>query len=660
MSLFTEDMRMITAVVIEEKSDAVVKSLLQLGALDFVQINNLPPEQLARLSRKRPNTNRIGIEDTRHRIDNLLRQGKRPLPTHSMLDVKNMVDLDLRQYINFLNKFSASLSTLKDQQKSYSQKLEALDEMKKYLHEGKREYLDIRTGTISGDISKLRQRLDEFGALIIEHNNVISTMTLTRDSGNVSQVLTMLKWVESDDTEIQKKGSIAVSNTLNEEIEKCIQKKEDLEYEVAKKIQEKETTLLEMWCNLRLHELSDQIRSFFKYTKNTTLFSGWVPSHQSNDVESAIYNATEGQCIIDWTEVNEVDKSKVPVAVKSPKLLKPFENIVKNYGIPEYGTINPTGFVAVAYLSMFALMFADVGQGFVLFLVGLFMHLGYKKNPMKKDGMINRGVAVLLLYLGVASMIGGWLFGSTFGFKIIPALWFNYHSVVNGEAAIGTSVQNVYDILGITIFYGIGVIFVGLIINWINLFRKKHFIELLLSRTGITGAAMYIAGLAIAMGYVKSDYKSFPSETWISIVLVVGALCLLAKEPLEYLVKKRNGETTEAFSSVMVSALLLWPIELLETFTGYMSNTLSFLRVAGLGIAHVSLMGAFEQLAEMPGKATVGGIAILLAGNVLVIALEGLSAGIQALRLNYYEFFTKFFNGTGIAYSPVSLRSSDR
>ena len=82
------------------------------------------------------------------------------------------------------------------------------------------------------------------------------------------------------------------------------------------------------------------------------------------------------------------------------------------------------------------------------------------------------------------------------------------------------------------------------------------------------------------------------------------------------------------------------------------------MRIAGLGIAHVCLMMSFFTLAEMTGG--ILSVIILILGNILVIGLEGLSAGIQALRLSYYEFFTKFFHGTGKLYTPISLSSSNK
>lgn len=125
----------------------------------------------------------------------------------------------------------------------------------------------------------------------------------------------------------------------------------------------------------------------------------------------------------------------------------------------------------------------------------------------------------------------------------------------------------------------------------------------------------------------------------------------------------QSGARRRPFRPSMIMDFFMdWIVEVLEVYSGYLANTLSFMRVAGLGIAHVSLMTAFFQIARMitpEGPYSVAAIAVLVAGNALVIALEGLSAGIQSLRLNYYEFFSKYFNGSGRAYRPVSFNSRD-
>jgi V/A-type H+-transporting ATPase subunit I len=134
----------------------------------------------------------------------------------------------------------------------------------------------------------------------------------------------------------------------------------------------------------------------------------------------------------------------------------------------------------------------------------------------------------------------------------------------------------------------------------------------------------------------------------------IPVLILLFKAPLHFILHERGKKKFDAFK--VIDFIMEWIVEILEIFSGYLANTLSFMRVAGLGIAHVSLMVAFDTIAGMTGGGAAA-ILILILGNILVIALEGLSAGIQALRLNYYEFFSRYFTGKGIAYNPVSLRN---
>ena len=160
--------------------------------------------------------------------------------------------------------------------------------------------------------------------------------------------------------------------------------------------------------------------------------------------------------------------------------------------------------------------------------------------------------------------------------------------------------------------------------------------------------------------FAGSGYRELPSDAVLLAGFGIPALLLFFKHPIHRLRHRTKGAGL-GFTAIM-TFLMEWIVELLEIFSGYLANTLSFMRVAGLGIAHVSLMTAFDQIASMAspsGSFSFWSLLILLTGNILVIALEGLSAGIQSLRLNYYEFFSKYFTGSGRAYAPISLRSSN-
>ena len=253
----------------------------------------------------------------------------------------------------------------------------------------------------------------------------------------------------------------------------------------------------------------------------------------------------------------------------------------------------------------------------------------------------------------------GVLFGSYFGVTLFPAQWFNFHAIVFGHDSGNALIQDVYDILAITIYFGITVILLGLAFNWINLIKTRNWFELVFDKGGILGGWMYVGGIYIASYMVSHNYKEFPAG-WILFLLAgLPALALLAKEPLHIMQHKKHGpapdEANTGTAMLVMNGLMEWIVELLEIFSGYLSNTLSFMRVAGLGIAHVCLMDAFSEMAG--GTPGVVAAVILVFGNALVIGLEGLSAGIQSLRLNYYEFFTKFFHGTGQLHTPISLRS---
>jgi V/A-type H+-transporting ATPase subunit I len=325
--------------------------------------------------------------------------------------------------------------------------------------------------------------------------------------------------------------------------------------------------------------------------------------------------------------------------------------LVRNFGIPGYGTVDPTLLVAFTYLTMFGLMFGDAGHGLVLLIAGLLLHRRARKKSAETGASVN-SLFALIAYCGGAAMLAGVLFGSYFGYSWFPPLWFNYHGIVTGHGGGHPVIGSIYDILLITIWFGIIVLALGIVLNIVNCVRQRDWIRLVFNKAGLLGGWMYGAGVYTAFAFVRSAYKVLPPAPVLFFGLGLPALLLLFKEPVEH---RLEGHRMHWGPQALLNLIMEWVVELLEIFSGYLANTLSFMRVAGLGIAHVSLMSAFFQMADMGGA--LGAPFILLLGNALVIALEGLSAGIQSLRLNYYEFFSKYFNGTGRAYAPVSLKT---
>ncbi len=655
MSMFTRKMRMLTAVVMESDRDSVVKALLEKGVMEFVHIGSLPSDKMARLSSHSSSVPKAVLTDMRIRVETLMREGGIALPELSGDSVETVPALDMDSFRRTLDKLSLSLQSIRDKQRLINQEINALDEIMRYSKEKKEEYLDLRVGVNThGSSEDLLNRLEQIGGVFLFSEKPFISLTLRRDSSRVTDAMDKFGWTESTDSEAQKNAESLAIAGAERQIAAFREDLTSLGTEAGSRIKSMVGELSSIWTVVRIHELCEHVESYFSYTRNTTLFSGWVPEEEAADVGALISRVTDGRCIIEWTDASEMPREEVPVEMTSPRILRPFERMVNNYSTPEYGSINPTPFTAVAYLAMFALMFADLGQGFILLLVGLVGRWIYSRNPMKKDGLISRYLCSLLIFLGPASMVGGLLFGSCFGFSLIPALWFNFDAVVEGEPVQGL-IQDIYDILGITIRFGIVVIYLGLVLNWINLIRKKRFFELIFDKNGIVGGVMYALGIWFAWGFVASGYSTFPSSPFFMPVLAACLLLIVIKGPIGAVINARKGHK-EGIGRVIIDTVMDFLVEVLEIFSGLLSNTLSFMRVAGLGIAHASLMSAFYQMAAMPGN-IVAEVLIMILGNALVIVLEGLSAGIQALRLNYYEFFTKYFTGHGIAFEPVGLRS---
>lgn len=660
MNLFTSKMRMLTAVVLEEDGDRVTRELLRQGVLDFVQISSLGEVDTSIIKPHEGEGLKTRLTDLRRRIEGFYLQGELPLPKAAELDVSRLSRTSVNSYEADLDRMDEKVHAGREKQMQINQEILKLQELERYLGSSPEtqgsEFLLIFAGNVGrGSLNELEKRMEGMPSFLSKSSEGSAVLVaLKRDQGTVSDLLEKFQWTEHPEAPER-----ADSEEVLQELKRCIEglklKQERARDEMREELSGQKEKLDTLWTNLRMHELYSTIQDYFSHTQRTTLFSGWIPSDGADALEQGIRTVCGDRCVVELSEAEQFPREKVPVKVESPTVLAPFTMLVDNYATPEYGSVNPTPFVAAAYLMMFGLMFGDAGQGLVIVLIGL---LGGKGMKNASGGV--KKLLQLFIYCGAASVVAGILFGSYFGYPLFPPLWFDYHGVVFGHHGEGM-VQSVYDILKITIFFGIGVIGLGLVLNWINLIRKRRWFELLLDKAGLLGGWFYGCGVYSAFYFVAHAYKSLPPGSFLSIAFGIPVLLLLLKGPLHhYLSHRRKG--AKGFSLFnLINFFMEWIVELLEIFSGYLANTLSFMRVAGLGIAHVSLMAAFDSIASMTGngKSGAAGIAILLAGNILVIALEGLSAGVQALRLNYYEFFSKYFTGAGVAYNPVSLKRKD-
>jgi len=336
-------------------------------------------------------------------------------------------------------------------------------------------------------------------------------------------------------------------------------------------------------------------------------------------------------------EVNDAysdRRIKPPTKLKNGWFSKPFSMFVEMYGLPSYGEIDPTPFLAITYALLFGIMFGDFGQGLVLMLLG-YLLFRFKKNRLGAIG----------LRLGISSALFGLLYGSFFGNEeILTPLYTGILGLAGKPIRV---MDSEFTMTLLIAAIGLGALFIviAMILNIVTLIKKKHYAEMIASHNGFSGLILYgfvLVGAALQLIMQISIFNIFTIIGFAMIPLVL----IFLKEPLE---RVFHGEKMfpKGFGGFFIEGFF----ELFEIILSYITNTMSFLRVGGFILAHAGMMLVVMTLMEMVGNS---GWIVLIFGNIFVMGLEGLIVGIQVLRLEFYEMFSRYYEGNGIAFSAIN------
>ncbi|MBN2558397.1 MAG: V-type ATP synthase subunit I [Clostridia bacterium] len=372
-----------------------------------------------------------------------------------------------------------------------------------------------------------------------------------------------------------------------------------------------------------LHKTAD-IKKYAAHTEESFYLSGWIPKGSMNILEAQYKR--KGISFY-FEDANQVLSLKSPTALKNIRIVKPFEFIVKTYGTPSPNEIDPTLFVAITYVLMFGLMFGDVGHGAVLALLGLVIYL--------KKKMDLAGIGIMC---GISSIIFGFVYGSIFGNEqILTPLYKN-------------PMRNIMTMLFASVAFGVAVILIAMVINIINAIKSKSFREVIFDKNGIAGLVFYLGAIIFALVLLISG-KTVTSFIFIAGFFILPIILMFLKEPLHNLMIGKRMLPEKEKGTFLVEAFF----EVFEAVLSFLTNTLSFMRLGAFALSHAGLSLAVWALYDLiEGKA--GGILALVIGNLLILVLEGLVVGIQGLRLEYYELFSRFFKGEGREFKPMKIQ----
>lgn len=381
---------------------------------------------------------------------------------------------------------------------------------------------------------------------------------------------------------------------------------------------------------LMAEKIGEVCNQYYGQTEHVFLLTGWIPE-QEEDLFKSELEREFPIIIYSSTSVEKADQEEIPPSLmNNPAWVKPFEGLVKLYGIPAYGEMDPSKFLAITYIIMFGMMFGDLGQGLVFALTGWLIYSGKLK-------LASRETSYLLMLLGLSSMVFGIFYGSIFGLEdIIPAL-------------VIRPMENIILWLGITIIFGIVLLIISMVFNLVNSYQSKDAGEGLFSRNGLSGFFFYLFVLANLASLALRGRLMF-SLTITLILLILPIVLIFLREPLENLVEGKKEILPEKPGEYFLESFF----ELFDTLLGYMSNTISFVRIGAFTLNHVGLSMTVLILSDMMHN-SLGSLLMLIIGNIIIMGLEGLVVGIQVLRLEFFELFGKFYKGDGKEFSPLEL-----
>ena len=360
----------------------------------------------------------------------------------------------------------------------------------------------------------------------------------------------------------------------------------------------------------------------FATTKNAFMVEGWVPTKDLGLIQSDLDGATKGHVIVAVDSSEAVDVEKIPVALKNPLPSRPLEVLIRAFSIPRYNEIDPTKLMMFMYPALFGLMLGDCGYGLLVIALGLVV-----SRRVKSQGM--HDLAIIGVYAGVFSVIFGFIFNEFFGVEA-----FGHKGLLTFiEYPAVPRLENVLTLLIATLIIGLLMLTLGYVLGFVNEYKQHGLKHAVFAKASwlcmLWGGALVIALILPPLSSGTGIHLSLGLVTGL-VVAVVGFIFLIIGEGM---------------------------IGLTE-LPSLLSNVLSYSRLLSIGVSSTGIALAVNKLSDAlffskGGIFVIFGVVLLIAGHGINTALGILDSGLQALRLHYVEFFTKFYRGGGVKVQTI-------
>lgn len=373
-------------------------------------------------------------------------------------------------------------------------------------------------------------------------------------------------------------------------------------------------------------------------SKRTFLLTGYVPAKKASGLEAALSERFD--LAIEFSDPDEKDDA--PVLLKNNAFAAPVEDVVESFSLPGRGEIDPTALMAPFYYFLYGMMLGDAAYGIIMTLVTFVL---MKKYPHMKPSMHH--MMNMFFYCGLSTTFWGVMFGSYFGDVVDVVGKTFFHADVTIPAVWFTPLNQPMRLLVFCLLVGIIHLFVGLGANLYQAVRTGRYLDALYD---VVFWYMLVGGLIVLL-LSTSMMRDMFSLTFTIPSAAAKIATAAAAVGAVGIVLTGGRDSRNPVKRIMKGLYALYNV------TGYLSDVLSYSRLLALGLATGVIASVVNKMASMAGGGVVGAIIFILifiVGHTMNIMINMLGAYVHTNRLQYVEFFGKFYSGGGRKFNPFS------
>jgi len=495
---------------------------------------------------------------------------------------------------------------------------------------GESRYVVIKAGT-SRDIEALKESLHGKDVYIFSEQIEKETwaVLLVAHSSLIEEIESVRSF---DEIEVHVGGTPSNAiDSLTREKKELEKKKKKLVNSLRDIYRERKAILFAVREEMQIEKQRREIPERFGRTAYTSLIEGWCLSENADKLKGIVEKATDGEAFFS-SEKADRSNEKAPIHLKMPKWANSFRTFLELFALPKYNEINPSMFLGISFILFFGVMLGDAGYGSVILIASLaaYIKLGKYSNMIKEWSFLG-------IWLGLATVITGILFNGFFG-DFVPRFVYGDATRALYSLQVGSihlpidALHKPLTILMITLLLGLAHLNLGFILGMYQNYKRREIKPIF--KEQIPWFLLQIGGGALIGDVLLHIWGLSALMTYVSIIFtVIGIIALVVN----------NG------------AMGLFDV------TGYIGDWLSYARLLALGLATAGMALAFNIVAELM-PTIVPYVGVVLVPIILVVAhfanllIQALGAAIHSLRLQYVEFFGRFYEGGGRKFVPFQVK----